>query len=450
MIGNTTQSIKDALASFELGESEPLFVNSNVNNHFIANPWQTAEWVKTERDEVILSALHEINSRFNATISAAYVDHYQDSFYEGIDYQADDTMNFYDARFNYELNDAHFFTFGMDYRNERMRSHSDALVHNSNYQSDSFDYLVKGLYLQDTWTFNDQLETSIAVRIDKLAADFVDISKPGLEIDKTLISPRIDMRYRHNEDWQSRFSIGKGYRAPLSFFESDHGILDAEKGYIVAVTQPERSLSTNYSLNYSYDSIIATLSLAHTNVDHLASLSETELAVPILTQLSETASVSALDFNMNKQVNHYLNLGFSVEKYIYNQVFKESFGIAPIEQRLGINMLSIHNKWRFNSSLDYVASRNLSDYGYYGFDKYPSNKPKPSKAPAYYNFDFKIAYQLNENINLYLGATNLFDYNQARDGSSPLFYDDQGGYDVTYIYAPMRGRTAYMGFDIDY
>ena len=44
----------------------------------------------------------------------------------------------------------------------------------------------------------------------------------------------------------------------------------------------------------------------------------------------------------------------------------------------------------------------------------------------------------------------LFDYNQAADESSPLFYDQDGGYDVTYIYAPMRGRTAYIGFDFDY
>ncbi|KAF7774183.1 hypothetical protein PCIT_a0584 [Pseudoalteromonas citrea] len=42
---------------------------------------------------------------------------------------------------------------------------------------------------------------------------------------------------------------------------------------------------------------------------------------------------------------------------------------------------------------------------------------------------------------------NLFDYNQGSEGSSPLLFDDEGGYDVTYIYAPLRGWLIYAGFD---
>ena len=98
----------------------------------------------------------------------------------------------------------------------------------------------------------------------------------------------------------------------------------------------------------------------------------------------------------------------------------------------------------------WVASRNLSDYGYKGFDKKNGSGNKPAMASSFFNVDTKIAYQLSSNVELYFGALNLFDYNQADDESSPLLFDESGGYDVTYIFAPMRGRTAYIGFNLDF
>ncbi len=41
---------------------------------------------------------------------------------------------------------------------------------------------------------------------------------------------------------------------------------------------------------------------------------------------------------------------------------------------------------------------------------------------------------------------NLFDYTQAGDEDSPLFWDSEGGYDVAHIYAPLRGRYVFGGF----
>jgi hypothetical protein len=40
---------------------------------------------------------------------------------------------------------------------------------------------------------------------------------------------------------------------------------------------------------------------------------------------------------------------------------------------------------------------------------------------------------------------NLLDYTQAGDEDTPLFYDADGGYDVGYIYGPLRGRQMYAG-----
>ena len=57
----------------------------------------------------------------------------------------------------------------------------------------------------------------------------------------------------------------------------------------------------------------------------------------------------------------------------------------------------------------------------------------------------RLERDLNEMISLYAGAFNLFDYTQVRNADTPLFWDADGGYDVAYIYGPMRGREFFAG-----
>ena len=114
-------------------------------------------------------------------------------------------------------------------------------------------------------------------------------------IDETFFAPRLDIRYFHSEELTSRFSSGFGYRAPLSFFETDHGILDAELGYQINIDSLEESISASYSLNYDNETLAITASIAHSKVDNLASLEETADGVPLLTQLEESAAVTTFD-----------------------------------------------------------------------------------------------------------------------------------------------------------
>ena len=450
VIGDTTKSIADALSSVQYGEAEQLFVDGDVRNRYIGHAWETSEWVKTDREEVSASWLHEISGDFNVTSSFAYIDHLQDSFYEGIDYRADDTMYYLNLRFNYDINDDHLLTFGTDYRNEEMRSDSYALEQLDNYVSDSFDYVTLGLFIQDTWTPTEKFELAAALRLDSIQADFVDPSKAGTEIDKTLVSPRIDMRYLHTDRLTSRLSIGQGYRAPLSFFESDHGILDAGKGYLVEVDRPEQSNSVNYSLNYDGEKLSTTFSLAHTEVDHLASLSHNEEGTPVLGQLDETASVTAVDIAVNYQVFEQWALSVIAEEYKYNDTFKESFAIAPIERRVTLSSDWDYQGWDIIASATWVASRDLSEYGYEGYNRNDGSALKSTDAESYATVDLKIIKALTEELKVYIGANNLFDYNQAEDMDSPLMFDAEGGYDVVYIHGPLRGRIAYAGLRYDF
>jgi outer membrane receptor for ferrienterochelin and colicin len=440
-------------------DTQDLFVGGDVDNDFSGKAWETAEWVNTQRNEASLSWLRELNADWNMRLASSWAQHEQDSFYEGFDYFAEDTMLFVDAKFNWIASDAHLLTFGLDSRTETMRSDSYAGSLSADYVSDSFDYDVLGLYLQDTWQATDNLDIAMALRVDQIEADFIDPSKPGTEINETIVSPRVDIRYMHTDRWTSRLSAGRGYRAPLSFFETDHGILDSGAGFEVDVDKLERSVSTTYALSFEGEQLTSTLSFAYTEVDNLASLEETATAVPVLTQLDDSADVATVDLALNYQFTDAFNASMIIEAYDYDDNFKTSYTSAPIEQRITLSFDYDINDWELVANLVWFGSRDLGDFGYDGYNRVDSSgnvvadSKKTLDAPAFFTVDFKVQKQLNEHLSVYAGASNLLDYSQAGNEESPLMFESDegaGAYDVAYIYGPLRGREAYLGVKLEY
>ncbi|WOT04191.1 TonB-dependent receptor plug domain-containing protein [Shewanella youngdeokensis] len=446
----TINSIGDVLSSFDDTESSQLFEDGDVRNDYTGKAWETTEWIHTERDEVSLSWLREINDDLNMTLATSYSGHIQDSFYEGFRYYAEDDMLYFDARFNYYFNNNHLITFGSDHRSEEMRSTSSG-ESNANYVSDSFDYNVLGFYLQDTWQASENLEVNMALRFDSIEADFIDPKKSGVEIDKSILAPRVDIRYGHNDNWTSRLSAGRGYRAPLSFFETDHGVLDASLGFEIDIEELERSTSATYALSFEGDKLTSTMSLAWTEVEHLATLSETDAGVPLLSQLDEKATVTTADIALGYDVTDTLTLNVTAEGFFYDDAFKSSYSLAPVEERLTMNADWDYKGWDVFVNLVWVGARDLSDYGYEGYNQVDANgnvitsSIKSTDAPSYWTMDMKVTKSITDNIDFYAGVNNLFDYTQVTEGESPLFFDADGGYDVAYIWGPLQGRQLYAG-----
>ena len=436
--------IDDMLGAYDGIPSLQLFENDDVRERYIGAPWETTEWIDTERVELSASWLHEFSGRYNATLSAGYSEHDQDSFYEGFDYAAVDELLYLDLRSNLAVSDRHLLTFGIDHRDEQMRSTSAAGEISTNYIEDSFDYTVTGLYLQDTWTVSNELEIAAAVRFDDVEADFVAEEKPGTEIDKTVVAPRLDARYRHNDEWSSRFSVGHGYRAPLSFFETDHGILDAGDGFAIDVDKLEESLSLTYSLSYEGPRLTGTVSLAHTSVENLAAMDETTTGVPLLTQLDEKATVISSDVAISYEISDRMTLAGTVERFDYDSIFESSYAIAPIEERVTSSFDYRGDTWSLYASAIWIGERDLTKYGYEGYNIFDT-APKSTLAESYLTVDMKITRTIGNNLSVYIGAYNLFNETQARSMETPLFWDSDGAYDVGYIYGPLRGREVYVG-----
>jgi outer membrane receptor protein involved in Fe transport len=179
----------------------------------------------------------------------------------------------------------------------------------------------------------------------------------------------------------------------------------------------------------------------------------------VLTQLDQDADVAMADLALTYQFNEAFTASLILETYNYDDNFKTSYTSAPIEDRITLSADYDINGWELVANVVWFGSRDLSDFGYDAFNRVDSvgnvveGSRKTTDAPSFFTVDFKVQKQLSDNLSVYLGASNLFDYTQAGDEDSPLMFDSEdgaGAYDVAYIYGPLRGREAYVGIKFNY
>lgn len=431
---------------------DPAFVGGNVNNRYIGAKLGTSEYILTEREEFSGKWLHQLSDPLNFSISMAYAKHSQDSVYEGFDYDNEVPSYYGNAKVNYLMGN-HLFTGGISGRYEELRADSVEVDSNPELVSDDYDYSDYGIFIQDSWQIIPGMELTVALRVDKIQVDWKDQIEEDDEIDETILAPRLHFRWAHTPSLTSRVSFGRGYRAPLTFFESDHGIL--EEGFNVNITDLEKSWGGGYTISYADEKWAASCGINYTQVENLATIDTDNYARPTLVNSDEKGEVTAFDIQGSYKVTEWLSIGAGYENFFMSDEYKKTFGIAPIEQRVSLSLDVAKSGWMFTTNAYWVGSRDLEDYGYEGYNTYNEATGEVSglktiDAPDYWQIDMRLAKELGQYLSFYAGVKNLLDYTQAGDEDSPLFYDAEGGYDVGYIYGPLRGRTAYAGLKVTF
>ena len=429
------------------GAANPSFEGGNVNNKYNGDPMGTAEMVKTTRDEILGKWTH-IGNAATVQTTLAFADAKQESMYEGLDYDNIDKTYFADVKISQALDNEHFLTYGADVKLETMESESYQAYIIDGLAKDNFDYSSYALYLQDTWNINDKTELSLALRAAKITTDFTAQTAKGNEIDETVVVPRLHLRYNHNEYLTSRLSAGMGYRSPLTFFESEHGII--ESGFAVVVSELEKSNNASYSLSYDRGPLSVTGSAAYTQLKNMAYIDDvTDPSLPTLKNYNEKLVVKNGDITVGYALTPALSISASYEQYWYDAEYKNLLFIAAVERQAQLMLDYEENGWNAMIQATWTGSRNLGEYGYNDrFNDELLTDPKMSKAPSFATVDLKISKEITNTFSVYAGVKNLFDYAQT-DKESPLFYEDDGAggaaYDVGQIWGPLRGRMAYAG-----
>jgi outer membrane receptor for ferrienterochelin and colicins len=407
--GPVTDSHQAAL----MDSGEPSFVGDDVRNDYNGALLATTEMIKTTREEAIAKWTHQVSDDSNFVVTGSYANQVQDSNYEGDYYYSYDDTYYGDFRYNMFVGEDHFLTAGVDTKNEKMDSTQDITP-----EQDDFDMNSYGGYLQDTWTPTDNLEVAVAVRVDSIRVDWTDQS--GSELDETIAVPRLHVKYDHGSGFVSRISAGQGYRAPLTFFESEHGLLD--NGFAIDITDLEKSNSAGYSLNFESERTTATASFNWTQIENLAYIDDSG-DTPTLRNADETMNIYVTDIVAGYQLTTALSIGGSFEYYNYDDAYKAAQFLAQIEQRARLMVDYERSGWAANLTATWIGSRDLSEYGYEGWNRLAdvgiADLAKDTDAPAYYTVDVRLSKELDKNFTLYAGVKNLFDYTQAGDEDTP-------------------------------
>jgi len=440
MIGTSFARSKSAARVESEGNAD--FEGGNVSNKPTSGTTAKdfLENIESNKQAYTAKWNHEVSPDLQTRVTASQVSSKMDAIYEGHTYEADQEIYYLDARANYFVNEEHEILFGLDYKIENMNSTSTG---GTNAANDAYKMNTAAFYIRDFWTPTNAIEVSLALRADQLNIQFTDQDR---KFNESLLAPRMHLRYLHDFNWTSRFSAGQGYRVPLAFYETEHGILDAPLD--MQVDKLEKSNSMQYSLDFNGATTSFETSYSWTSVDNLVQLEEASNKTRVVNS-SKTGTVQHINVLADHQLTANWAIGAAAEAFLYDKAYRETFGVIPVEERIRLFVDFEKQGWDVVTSLTWIGSRDYADYtgADYGnhFEDKANTTSKGTTSPSYFTVDMKISKTLNKHWTVYAGGTNLTDYTQTGEGSSPLFYDDAGAVDVGHIWGPLRGRELYAG-----
>lgn len=395
-----------------------------------------SEIIFTDRTQFVSSGTRGLGDG-TLRLAVGYARHKQDSFYEKAVYKADQTQYYLEASTQQPLGSS-LVTAGLNYRYEDLSSRGADAAGEVNNGIDNYVYRTPGAFFQAYRPFFDgAVEVNGSVRVDHH------------NVFGNITSPRLNVLWNHTDHLNSRFAVGKGYRAPTSFFEQDHGILDTVR-IVREVTKPEVSHNATYTLAYAGDRTAWSGNLSWNRIYNMALLDPNHTDAsgnPITVFSSATTPVTVVggDFTLTHKLTTTLEGTVGVEKYHYTFT-PGTLVFARPEERAYFRLDYASGPWDVFTRATWTGSQNLAKfYDYANNPRYNlDGTPKRDKSPTFWTVDLRAEYRVNKQWSTYAGADNLFDYRQATKESF-LWIDRNGSLDVTHLWGPNRGRFLYAG-----
>lgn len=437
----------------------PEFEQNNVEKLYLDDPLKIADTIELNRQEAVGRWKHRLgtSSQLQATSSAAWQE--QNSIYfHGYDYRNKDFLAFQEVKVTTPLSMDHIFTVGLDGRYETMRSFSEKLYEIKGLPEDSFNFKNAALAVQDTWSLTPSQELNLAARFDYLKVDWPSQSRAGAQVEKVLVSPRAFWKWNQSSAWTARVSYGRGYRAPLSFFESQHGL--SENGFKMALTEIETAHSLGASETYSKGPWEFNASLYGTELQHLAYAADPVDAFSPAEFRNLSQSVTILSSGISGSYRQGV-WGFEVgvEDFRFPRDYKRLLPVAAVEQRARIRAeRKLGSQFDVFVSTQVLGPRNLSEYGYdHHYVDYETVETelggvdqvktlKNQTAPLFATVDIGANFRPAKDWELSLSVSNLTNFTQTGWGDSPLTWNQHGEdpthfhLDNLHVWGPLRGR----------
>ena len=418
------------------GSGADTLANGQIGQFYNDGRAGMAEIIFTDRTQFVSSATRRLGDG-SLRFAMGYAKHKQDSFYETATYIASQTQYYLEASTQQPIGDT-LVSAGINYRFENLRS-KGASGGITNDGIDNYEYRTPALFLQAYRSFADgQVEANGSVRVDQN------------NVFGAIVSPRFNVSWNHDQQLNSRFAIGKGFRAPTSFFEQDHGILDTTR-IDRQISKPEVSHNATYTLSYSADRLSMSGGLNWNRIYNMALLdpSQTDAvtgdAITLFTSSPTPITVVGADFSINYEITPALNGKLGLERTRYTFA-PGTLTFARPDRRAYFSLDYESGPWDVIARATWTGKQDLAKfYDYANNPRYNlDGSAKPERSPQFWTVDLRAEYRINKQWLIYANVDNLFNYQQSNKDSL-LWLDRSGGIDVTHIWGPNRGRAIYAG-----
>jgi outer membrane cobalamin receptor len=467
--GNTNGVEPTTYVRSDPAQPFPPFQNNDVSQLYLGSQDLVTDLIQVNRTEVVGRWNRLMNENWSMRLTSSYAVQNQDNLYmHGYDYNNSDQLTFNELKSTLTLGSSHIFTQGLEYRFETMSSNSQALYINRvpPLPKDNFDFQSRALYLQDLWLISPDFELLSVLRIDSLSIHWVAL---GSELRNTVVAPRLSLKWHHSSEFTSRFAYGLGYRAPISFFETQHGL--SESGFKMNLTEIEKANFLGYSLNFQTPRWAASGSVNYNAVSNIAYAQEADNHhdPAVFRNYQNTLGLWAFDVGAAHDLTRDLNVQVTYEKYLLPNAYKNLLPIATIEDR--IRFISDYHFLGLEliSTLNWIGPRDLTPYHGYG-SQYKNLVTRTSpdtglpetvggdlkwqRAPSFFTLDLYLSREFSKTFSAFASITNLLDYTQTGAGDSPLNWTQHGSdqdhlhLDNNHVWGPLRGRIFTAGVKI--
>jgi outer membrane receptor for ferrienterochelin and colicins len=421
-----------------------------------------SEVILTDRVQTLVTGERRVGTG-QLRIAAGHARHRQDSFYEGDYYDARQEQSYASVNYGTRIGETLVET-GVDYRLENLRSRSVVGGIQPVEGIDNYVYRVPAFTGHVLRTaLDDKLEISAAIRIDRH------------NVFHRITSPRVALLYRHDDAWNSRFALGRGYRAPTSFFEQDHGILQTTR-VLRLVDKVERSDNVGYALSLAGDRFSGVFSVSYNRIHDMALLDPDACqnasgalvatsnpgCVQPVTAFQSAASdtrIAGWDITTTWRMTPLWDLTTGFEDYYYGftpaPLFAGGTPKSPLVFARPRNRAYLRTDyeahgWNLLARATWTGPMDLARF--YDYGSTPrfnlDGTPKLARSPSFWTVDLTARYRVDKRLSVLVGVTNLFDFRQT-DREDYLWINAAGHADVTHIWGPNIGRQLYAGARLD-
>lgn len=326
-----------------------------------------------------------------------------------------------------------------------------------------------GAFLQYEWKPSKKFTALIGGRLDYVDVDgnyAVQNINRNSEIDQTVLSPRLTVRYKPSEDWQFRGGYARGFRAPQAFNEDLHvSSVGGEPQFVILSNNLETEYSNAYtaSINYSknFNKLQTNFLLEgfYTDLQNPFTTVSTGSSLPngsILEEVRNGSGAYVSGFNIEVGISPSSRLSFQMggtlqsSKYKEDQVLFEADDNNPNETDIIIDeFVRNPNIYGYaNTNISLLEETSLDITGTYtGPMTVPhvisdSGFLELNESDSFYDINLKVTHHIdisdNFQMNVYGGVQNIF--NEYQDD-----FDKGATRDSDYIYGPSQPRTFYFG-----